>query len=172
MPLPLSWRGKLVIPTSMTTPITADEIMGGISRALERARASNVTTTGGQITYRVAWFRPGTTNWNILSTFDRGVVSVRTGPAGLQVDYEVSFRRLFFGTVIMVPGFFATMMIGIWRESLADALPVLAFMWLWLYGANVLIALARYPEFLRRAVTAEIEVATTRQSHQTPAQSA
>jgi hypothetical protein len=149
MAFPFTRRASVTI----AAPIDAAKAAGRIATALERARASRVRVRGTRVVFRVKFFR-FVSNWNILVPLDQGRFRV-TGHAGaLVVHYELSFRRMLGIATLLVCGFLAPMLMFSGPPSARPvqfALVVLA--WCWLFGGNYVIACARFPGFIRRAVT-------------------
>ena len=149
MAFPFTRRASVAI----AAPIDPAKAAGRLAAALERALASRVRVRGTTVVFRVKFFR-FVSNWNILVPVDHGRFRV-TGHAGsLVVHYELSFRRMLGAATLMVCGFLAPMLI---LNGPPPGRPVrfalVVLLWCLMFGSNYIIACARFPGFIRRAVT-------------------
>lgn len=81
-------------------------------------------------------------NWLALLIYDRGRFWLEQGPAGSRVRYDL---RSLHGMVICL---FASVSLGVFSGGLKFAI----FAFSWLYGMNILLALARVPSLIRGAI--------------------
>jgi hypothetical protein len=149
--LPWSWRAGFSIVVPSDGVAEAEPLLDAIQEALRHEKASSITRVEDGVAFHVDMFR-FVPSWNILTPFDGGAVWVHARRDSVDVEYEVSLRRLFWITTIMVPLFFGTFLVAVSHFPTVAALPIVGAGWLWIYGGNALIGLLRFRSFLRRAL--------------------
>lgn len=153
---PWSWRAGFSVVVPSDGVAEAEPLLDAIQGALRHEKASSIARVENGVTFHVDMFR-FVPNWNILTPFDGGTVWVHARGDSVDVEYEVSLRRLFWITTILVPAFFGTFLVAVSRFPIVAALPIIGAAWLWIYGGNALIGLLRFPAFLRRALRAVLD---------------
>jgi hypothetical protein len=148
---PWSWRAGFSVVVPSNGVAEAEPLLDAIQKALRHERASSIARVENGVTFHVDMFR-FVPSWNILTSFDGGTVWVHARGDSVDVEYEVSLRRLFWITTITVPLFFGTFLAGVNHFPPVAVLPIVGAAWLWIYGGNALIGLLRFPSFLRRAL--------------------
>lgn len=88
-------------------------------------------------------------NWLAMVIYDRGRFWVERGPTGRSLRYEL---RSLHGLVFCLLGAVMFFLFGLAGDSLASGLKLAAFAFGWLYGTNILLALARVPGSIRMAI--------------------
>ena len=147
---PVSFRGH-VVATSVSDPVVA------LNRVAAHLRVDGIDRyelTGDRLTFHVGFFR-GPGRHHPLSMVTRGAVSAYPSAAGVDLRFDVSFVQAFWIVTAMVLGFFGPFMVRDDGIGWGVRLLVLAAAWLWLYGANVVIARLRFSSWLAAAVTRE-----------------
>lgn len=129
----------------------AESLLSKVECALRAAQASSLKRTRLRITFRAGLFRL-VPSWNVLSPIGEGEIELDGDPAR-ELRYRLSFVQiLVFSTVVtLVLGSFLLWVQPVW----AIALFVVPAWWIWIFGGNYLIAKARVPAFIRRAIEAE-----------------
>jgi len=144
---------KLIIITDWM--LGADVLLSRLEAALEDERASEIERHGLELRFRASIVR-FVSSWNLLGAVDRGSFVVSEIPGGLRVSYELSYRRMF---AVVTCGFIYLCMVrlgnGTPKQRWSDVLPELLFVWAVVFGANYLISVARFPQFIRRALAGE-----------------
>jgi hypothetical protein len=118
-------------------------------RALEAARAQDISITNNRIAFTGGAFRL-VWNWNILVQIGYGYVELREDDSSFVLSYYASFRQLF---VLVSAGLFLVFGIALFSDSgdelsIAGKLALLVFVWLFLFGGNLVVAMIRFPSFV------------------------
>jgi hypothetical protein len=142
---PMSIAGRIEIASIPADQVPA--LVAALRSALERARASEVSCTGNLVVFRAGLARM-VSNLNVLVPVGSGVVKIQAGSPG-GVAFRCSCVQLL--VVISVMALFVAALIpGTQPPLVKFGVPLV--MWLWLFGANFVIASFRLPAFFRRAV--------------------
>jgi hypothetical protein len=144
---PLSIEGT--VEFAAIEPQEVPRLVTAISAALQRARATDISSTGDTVTFRGGGFR-WVTNWNALVPISSGVVHIRAGTPG-NVAFRFSCVQML--TIVSLMALFAAVVTAA-KKPLSLGLGAAAFIWLSLFGLNYLIAKVRLPAFIRRALNA------------------
>jgi hypothetical protein len=137
--------------TPAASSLTADVLSGRLERALETLSPVWVAREGGRVLFAGGIFR-FVSSWNLLGPITRGWVEVTPTGKGTVVRYKIWFSEMLLGVTLLV-AIMGTFM-HVWQRPTADTISWLAFMWLWLFGVNLLTTLVRFPRFVRRATVA------------------
>lgn len=139
-------RGSLPFDERIDTATLAEQLAG----ALQRSRARDVTVVENRVSF--AGVARYVSSWNVLALYSGGELVINRGAGRL--EYKVSFRRL----ILTLTAFSVLAIVGMLALGLPmGTIPgVLATIWLWLGGANVLIGRARFERFLRRTIGAAL----------------
>lgn len=150
MSFPLDYRGEITGggQTGLSSEQFQQHFVSRMAAALEDAEGA-ATVDGNRVSFTGGLFRSGS-RWNILVPITKGYIEVRPANGGFVVSYSLNFKQLFVTTsVLFVFGFTVS----------ADASAPVAFRvgfplvaWLWLFGMNILITLARFPAFISRVL--------------------
>ena len=130
-----------------------EEALSRLEAALKDERPSELERHSLQLRFRANMFR-SVKGSNLLNPVDRGSFVVSERPGGLRVSYDLSFRRTFVVVTVICLGTFlvkGALPQPHWR----DVLPLLLFVWAWLFGASYLIAAFRFRRFIRRALNGD-----------------
>lgn len=149
MPLPFSLSGRVVL-TDPSDPAIA---IARIVDALKAAGATDIHQAGHSVTFRAGVFRL-VTSLNPLVPIGSGEVAVRASSSGVAIDYRISFRQIFVVVSAMIAVVFGPVVLTAPNVNAWEATLLLGFMWVWLFGGNVLITWVRFPRWLRRAARA------------------
>lgn len=122
-----------------------------MAAGLERVRASTIAREGPWVLFYVRFFRL-VWNTNLLVPIDSGAINAEVDGDAVKVAYRLNTVRLcLMATAIAVSGVVVALSGGL---DLATAAGVGSVAWLWLFGANYLIALMRFRWFVRGCVRA------------------
>ena len=143
-PLTISGRIESASISAEQVPV----LVAGLSSALARARASDVTCAGNALAFRAGIFRL-VFSWNVLVPVGSGAIQVLAGTAG-SVRYRFSCVQML--VVISIMTLSLAMLIPR-TEPLAWRIGAPIVLWLWLFGMNYMVASFRLPAFLRRALS-------------------
>jgi len=146
MSFPGSFSGALTLRDA-----TVAQALARVESALDRERAFALQRSGSAIHFRGGVFRL-VSGWNVLAAVSSGVVEMAPAGSGVQVRYRVAFTQLLVVVTGMVAFFLGPFVMMSPGPSMAGRLGILAFMWIWLFGANYALTRWRFPRFLRRAV--------------------
>jgi len=128
----------------------AQHVVGRLGSALTAQRASNVHVSEFKVTFQVSAFR-FVSNWNVLALVDKGEMIAHPGAPGV-VKYTFSFVKFFVTTTLAI-GLFS---IGVLFNLNTPALFVIpAFVWLFAFGLNYIIAVFRLKDFVWQAISGE-----------------
>ena len=146
MPLPYSSSGRIELTSDVNAQQIDSKVVKAIVDALTKKRARNVQQNGNQITFR-AGVRI-VDNLNLLLPITSGEISIFVEGTRIIIRYNIRFTEFFIFTLLLVFG--GGFALGDLRSR---GLAFLAIVWLVLFGINVLLALIRFPWFLRSSVT-------------------
>lgn len=91
-------------------------------------------------------------NWLAMVIYDRGRFWIEQSGTGLRLRYEL---RSLHGMVFCLFGSLMFFVFGLASGGLADGLEAAALAFGWLYGMNILLALLRVPQSIRKAVRSQ-----------------
>jgi len=138
----LAYKGSLEFDDGADTAL----LVAHLAECLRRAGAASVSAAHASVSFRGGLFR--VTPWHMLIAFDRGELIVDESTH--EVRYRVSVQHLVIAATVMLTYVGALA----WSE-MKHSLVVpffIVFGWLWLVGANLLVAIPRFKDFLRKAV--------------------
>jgi hypothetical protein len=92
-------------------------------------------------------FGPG---WLAMGIYDGGRFWIEQGPSGRRLCYDLGSLQLFAVCAVVAGVIFGAGLAG----GVLSGLKVAALAFGWIYGMNVLIAIARVPRAIRKAVDA------------------
>jgi hypothetical protein len=144
---PISIEGQIQVQGNLNRDVTAERLYRSIRDKLKEAKANDIRHEAGKLTFRAGMFR-FVPSWNMLVAVDSGEFKVIPGRPG-SVKYRFSMVQLLAVTTIMscLLG-----LVGLARDGIFGAGYTIVF-WLWLFGANYVIALIRLRSFVRNAVS-------------------
>jgi hypothetical protein len=119
------------------------------SDELKKVKARNVEIQGDRISFNGGMFR-AVSNWNILTQIDYGYLEIKEAEDEFIITYFISFGVLFICACALVVCLGGILFIQNTPLSLAGWLALLVLAWLWLFGVNWLVAIARFPPFVER----------------------
>lgn len=163
---PLSVSGSVRL--KLASAPTENSIRAAVARIADMldeksttsARAADcVIVEGNVITIRMPWFRI-TWGWNILAPFNAGRVEVSGGNDAITVRYAMSTVAMFIFTTLPLV---AALALTSWAKpdtlsAIRSFLPWFGLAWLWIFGMNYLIAMIRFPLWLRRGIRRDPEL--------------
>jgi len=158
MPFPLSSDGRIVAETDMTRAIAA------VEEAIRRAEPGRISVSDRRIDFTGGAFRY-VTGWNLLVPIGSGIITFHETARGVEVRYHISFLQMFVGVTLMVALMFGILPVLSWGSTARVPFALLGLMWLWLFGANYVIIIFRFPSALRRALN---DASSQRQLHRKP----
>ena len=126
----------------------AHRILGRLCAALSAQHASDVHVSEFKVTFQVSAFR-FVSNWNVLALVDKGEMTAHPGAPGV-VKYTFSFVK-FFVTIALGIGLFSIGVLFKLNTPVLFAIP--AFVWLFVFGLNYIIAVFRLKDFVWQAVS-------------------
>ena len=150
MPFPFTAHGK-VVADSVDVPTA----MSAVEAMLRRAKASRIALDRDRIDFTAGFFRL-VTSWNLLGPVNRGSITFRQLEHGVEVRYRLSFMQMFVIVSVMVVFFFGLYPVASMGPQARVPPPVLAVIWLWLFGGNYIITLFRFPSALRSSLHAPL----------------
>ncbi len=143
---PLDISGQVAVPDA--TALRAPALIAHFERALVRERASSVSTAGNRLTFRVGMFR-FVSNMNILAFIGSGEIEIQPGSPAT-VSFRFSCLRSLLAMTAIASGLALHLASGPISPAIRFWIPV--GMWLWLFGANYLIASSQLRQFVRNVV--------------------
>jgi hypothetical protein len=161
MAFPLSITGSVTVPKDDTDFVTVPNLAQGIEKLLSEAKATSVARDGNSITFTAGFFR-FVINWNILVPFGSGKLEVEDEGHRIRVRYAARTVPL----LVFTSSVFCA--IAIWMslaELRAGTFPAWALLWVfgvfwvWLFGMNYVIAMIRFPFWLKRGLLRYVSVA-------------
>jgi hypothetical protein len=151
MVFPVSIGGSIRLRRLPATEDAVERVISRIETLLDDASASSVVTEGSCVAFTAGLFGRGMWNWNILLPFGSGRLWVERRKASLTVKYRFSTVQM----LLIVTAMMALVVLLAFPaqpdpgKALAKTLNFAAIGWLWLFGANYLVAMARVPIWLR-----------------------
>jgi hypothetical protein len=139
---PLGIKGTIRLRVDYPPADIVSRAVRHIESMLEAAAASSVETNGAEVTFTARMFR-GVSNWNVLIAFGSGQIHVEPDVNGFIVRYELSTTRMF----LIVTGMMA--IASLFAISKVFSVGFVAFGWAWLFGANYVMAMIRFPLWLK-----------------------
>ncbi|WP_116091317.1 hypothetical protein [Sphingomonas crusticola] len=98
------------------------------------------------------WDSPLGPNWLAMVIYDRGSFRIEHGAHGRRLRYDLRSLHGFVFCLGAAIIFFAA---GVMNARLPGGVRYAAFAFTWLYGMNMVLAWARVPRAIRKAVSAE-----------------
>ncbi|WP_293392410.1 hypothetical protein [Phenylobacterium sp. RIFCSPHIGHO2_01_FULL_69_31] len=143
MKLDFIWhlRGSVVLGASTS----GDAALRRVERLLDKQRKPVTERGPNYLVFQdPLWREPFGPNWLAMVIYDRGRFWVEGG----RVFYEL---RSLHGMIFCLLGAVMVFLFGL-AEGLANGLKLAALAFGWLYGMNILLALARVQSAIRKAV--------------------
>jgi hypothetical protein len=123
-------------------------VLRALVSQLESAKARAIRRTGNTIVFRGGPFRL-VSAWNPLVAVTSGRVVVTGENRPVSMTYTISFAEIFWTSLALVLG--AGLLGGGSDVLTPKAIGLAGFIWLLLFGGNVLLACLRFRRLLRRA---------------------
>jgi hypothetical protein len=129
-----------------------DEVLDAISQLLEKQHKTIIDRGPDFIAFDdPLWSDLGSPNWLAMVIYDRGRFWIEQGFSGRRLRYELrSLHGLVFCLFCAATAFF----FGAVGGDLNQGLRFAALAFAWLYGMNIILALARVPWKIQRSVRA------------------
>lgn len=145
--LPLYWKCRLSIKPKQTSNLYLENLKNYLANNILQEEALSADIKNNYIHFKVGLCRPFW-SWKLLVAITSGIISLTEEKGVIYIEYKLTFEYLIIGaTIIMIPiGFIH----GI--ASLAD-IAILAGLWFWLVGGNILIAGIRFRGFMKRCAS-------------------
>jgi hypothetical protein len=126
---------------------TIEILLQRLEQKLRRARARNVRRNGNKVSFKGGFFRIAG-NWNVLNPVSSGEIEIVPGNPAV-VKYRFSFVQLLvFVTVVAASCMIFLVSIGaIWAALIFPPM-----IWLSMFGLGFMLASARLPPFVLRAM--------------------
>jgi hypothetical protein len=138
---------RIAIPNGHPAPQEA--ALAGLAAGLERVRASTVKREGPWVLFYVHFFRL-VMNTNLLAPIDSGAINAEVDGDAIKIAYCLNTLRICVLTTAMALGAVLVSLSG--NLDLMRAAGIGLVAWLWLFGANYVIALVRFRWFVTRSV--------------------
>lgn len=148
MPFPLSLSGSIHAVTVPYCAASTEYALAALQTALDDQGSVNISREAQSLSFRAGFFRSRN---NLRALIDRGHLSVVDNKGQIEIRYVVSFHRAVVLVTAMVLILFAPWLL-FGKLPFMTGLFYVCLMWQWLFGANYLIALVRFPRFLRTAI--------------------
>jgi hypothetical protein len=127
-----------------------DAVLDRVERLLEKQRKRDTERGPSSLHFEdPLWSDPFGPNWLAMVIYDQGRFWIEGGSGGRRLSYDL---RSLHGMVFCLFAAFTIFFFGLAAGSLAGGLKYAAGVFAWLYGMNVLLALARVPRAIRKAV--------------------
>jgi hypothetical protein len=120
-----------------------------LAAGLTRVRASTIAREGSCVLFYVRFFRL-VMNTNLLVPIDSGAINAELDGAAIKVSYRLRTVRFCIMTTAMALAAVAVTLSA--SLDLHTAIGIGFLAWLWLFGANYVIALVRFRAFATRSV--------------------
>ncbi|NTW29509.1 MAG: hypothetical protein HGA39_09150 [Coriobacteriia bacterium] len=144
---PTNINGTVELPSLGLQDI--DSLLAGIERELDAVVAKDVVREGNVISFRGGFFRSFfISRWNLLVPIRNGTIEVVPGPV-LRVDYRLSTVE--FVTMVSTLVIVAALLATVSTVFMFGSVTFLVFAWFCFIGVNYLIAMLRFPFFVKRA---------------------
>lgn len=153
MPFPISICGTIVVPKARDGLATTDQAAVRIQDMLDSAVAGNICREGNSISF-TAGFGRLVGSWNILASIDRGVIELGDAGPDIRVNYTLRTVQLLIivSSLVCVVAFVPIFLSR--TNSTWPTAPLWQFilMWAFLFGANYLTTVVRFPRWLERGL--------------------
>ena len=120
--------------------------------ALAAVGARDISVNGHRISFTGGMFR-FVWNWNILIQIGYGYVDLTETDDSFVISYYASFREMLVIVSMLVLIFGVDLFVSD-KMPLAGKLGLLSFAWIFLFGGNWVIAIARFPSFVNNMLWA------------------
>jgi len=145
---PTSISGTLELPAFKSVGV--EELLSLVSAEMDHANARDIRRVGTKLSFRGGVFRL-VSNWNVLVPAGSGEIEILPGTP-VRVRYHFSCIQMLVLVSLIVLAIGASTISSHPSDLTSYLIPLLA--WLWLFGMNYLVASARLPALVRRAVDA------------------
>jgi hypothetical protein len=149
---PLDYRNEIEIThiDASKLAVFQEQVLIKASEELRRVKGREIKIEDNKVSFSGGLFR-FVDNWNILAQIGSGQIEVVSSPKGLAVTYLISFKQLFLlGTIlIFIAG------ISMFPKMSMPTVQKVFFLfaiWLFLVGGNWLIAMIRFPGFVKSII--------------------
>ncbi len=124
-----------------------------VEQLLQRQRKRISERGSGHLTFDdPLWRNPFRPNWLALVIYDRGRFWVENGAGGRKLRYDL---RSLHGMIFCLFAACIAFSFGVARSGVPGGLKFAGGAFAWLYGMNILLALARVPFAIRKAVKSD-----------------
>ena len=127
-----------------------DAALDRVERLLDKQQKSTTERGADYISFDdPLWSNPFGPNWLAMVIYDRGRFWIEQGLTGRRLRYDL---RSFHGFVFCLFAASTAFFFGLAGTGLSGGLKFAVGTFAWLYGMNILLALARVPSAIRKAV--------------------
>jgi hypothetical protein len=154
MGIPFNYTKEISTQLPGDSKIEDYEIIKAYKEKLIKLKAKNIKTTDNSISFKGGLFR-FVTNWNLLVPITRGKIRIQR-KHNLAIVFDIKFTEMLVIVTLMVSLFFGPILLSEPRLNIFEALSSLFFVWLWLFGGNVVIIMIRFPSFIRKTINAHL----------------
>jgi hypothetical protein len=129
-----------------------DAALDRVERLLKKQRKRDTERGQNSLYFEdPLWGDPFGPNWLAMVIYDRGRFWIEEGLGGRRLCYDL---RSLHGMVFCFFGALMFFVFGLASDGLLGGLKYGAGVFAWLYGINILLALARVPSAIRKAIRA------------------
>jgi hypothetical protein len=133
-------------------PISDAQVLDRVEKLLVDQRKPAIRSSPTELRFvSPLWDSPFGPNWLAMVIYDRGSFRIEQGADGRRLRYDLRSLHGFVFCLGAAIVFFAT---GVMSAGLAGGIRYAAFAFTWLYGMNLVLAWARIPRAIRKAVSA------------------
>lgn len=144
--IPLDFREEIEITDIKDIADYKERLLRNMADELKNVKASEIDVRDNELTFHVAFFRL-VSNWNILTQINSGNIKILSSSKNVVVSYYISFTRMFIIVSVMT-AFFGIFLSQDKALSTNEKIILPAAAWLFLFGANWLTAMFRFPSFI------------------------
>lgn len=127
-----------------------DAALDRVERLLDKQQKSTIERGADYIAFDdPLWSNPFGPNWLAMLIYDRGRFWIEQGLGGRTLRYDL---RSLHGLVFCLFAAFTAFFFGFVGDGLSGGLKFAVGAFAWLYGMNILLALARVPSAIRKAI--------------------
>jgi hypothetical protein len=135
---------------SLEGAVSNDAALDRIERLLDKQRKRETERGQNSLYFEdPLWSDPFGPNWLAMVIYDRGRFWIEEGLGGRRLRYDL---RSLHGMIFCLFGALMFFFFGLAAGGVPGGLKFAGGVFAWLYGMNVLLALARVPRAIRKAV--------------------
>ncbi len=139
-------RGSTPVPDD----ISDEDLLDRIERLLDQQEKHRRIRDNQMVTFRSPLFGQFSSNWLAMAIYDRGQIKITNAGNLRLVRYEL---RSWEGFIFCLGAAALFFVFEFGFNGTIQAIQFAAFAFSWLYGGNMVLAWARIPRAIRRAVS-------------------